>query len=255
MYREINTKHDKWKLMDDYLATHKTLQQRFINEKLGDDVLHREASKLFKPITEAQVESAKATSKKLDKVVDTLDRLPAQLAIEQSPMLYDDDARALPEPPPKKRKIVDPDKGLDLALLAKRGFKPPSQVRLSQSEDIQKQVSSYNRTLGQAKRQAKTEQEKDAIDQEIKGLGKYRDQLRFLSKGQELVVEGEGLKNGILYYDDPNELVQRLQLLAASKHAGNTGVGNEMSTIIDELQRNGCITKAEAIQLDSNLLH
>jgi hypothetical protein len=247
MFREINTSNDKRKLIDDYLATRKNLQQRFINEKLGEDVLHYEASKLFKPITEAQEASSKVTSKKLDKVVGTLDRLPVQLAIEGSPYVE----RALPEPPAKKRKIVDPDKGLDLTLLARRGFKPPSQVRLSESEEIQEQVSNYNRTLGQAKRRAKNDQERDAIDQEIEGLRKYRNQLRFVAKGQELIVEGEGLK----YYSDPNVLVQRLQLLAASKHAGNTGVGNEMSTIIDELHRNGCITKAEAIQLGKNLLH
>src|SRR5436190_22153223 len=52
---------------------------------------------------------------------------------------------------------------------------------------------------------------------------------------------GEGLllvniiKFELRYWDDPNELVKRLRLLHLSKRAGNTGVHNEMESIIKEL--------------------
>jgi len=38
------------------------------------------------------------------------------------------------------------------------------------------------------------------------------------------------------YWDDPNELVDRLRLLVASMQAGNTSVNNEIVTIIEELR-------------------
>ena len=36
---------------------------------------------------------------------------------------------------------------------------------------------------------------------------------------------------------DPNALLERLDLLFASKEAGHTGVGNELVSICDELKR------------------
>ena len=40
----------------------------------------------------------------------------------------------------------------------------------------------------------------------------------------------------IVYYDDPNELVTRLNLLISSQNAGNTGVNNEIISILEELR-------------------
>ncbi|PZC85650.1 hypothetical protein B5X24_HaOG215920 [Helicoverpa armigera] len=40
----------------------------------------------------------------------------------------------------------------------------------------------------------------------------------------------------LVYWDDPNELVERLQLLVASRDAGNTNHDNEIFSIIEELK-------------------
>ena len=40
----------------------------------------------------------------------------------------------------------------------------------------------------------------------------------------------------LVYYDDPNELVTRLNLLMSSQNAGNTGVNNEIISILEELR-------------------
>jgi polyhydroxyalkanoate synthesis regulator phasin len=55
-------------------------------------------------------------------------------------------------------------------------------------------------------------------------------------------------KNGgstIILPSDPNALIDRLQLLSASKQAGNTGVQNEIVKICDELLRQGVINKQQ----------
>lgn len=45
-----------------------------------------------------------------------------------------------------------------------------------------------------------------------------------------------------VYWDDPNELVDRLRLLVASAQAGNTGVKNEILNILEELREAGLIS-------------
>lgn len=50
-------------------------------------------------------------------------------------------------------------------------------------------------------------------------------------------------KNNLVYWDDPNELVDRLRLLLASKSAGNTGVQNEILSIYEELHEAGIIRR------------
>lgn len=45
----------------------------------------------------------------------------------------------------------------------------------------------------------------------------------------------------IVYYDDPNELVIRLNLLSSSQNAGNTGVNNEIISILEELRERNLI--------------
>ena len=48
--------------------------------------------------------------------------------------------------------------------------------------------------------------------------------------------EGEGI-NTVILPSDPDALLDRLDLLLASKEAGNTGVRNEIVSISDELKR------------------
>lgn len=45
-----------------------------------------------------------------------------------------------------------------------------------------------------------------------------------------------------VYWDDPNELIDRLKVLIASREAGNTGLDNEIISIIEELRETGIIS-------------
>lgn len=96
--------------------------------------------------------------------------------------------------------------GLDVDLIRKLNFKPPSELDLSdleRVEDIMKQVSHCNRnTLGMQKRKVATRDAKDAISSEIEGLAKYSTQLRLLVEGHKLTKIGTGLKlRGNQYVD------------------------------------------------------
>ena len=50
---------------------------------------------------------------------------------------------------------------------------------------------------------------------------------------------------------DPNALLERLDLLLASQEAGHTGVGNELVSICDELQRQGILDAETYKKLNS----
>jgi hypothetical protein len=45
----------------------------------------------------------------------------------------------------------------------------------------------------------------------------------------------------LVYYDDPNELVTRLNLITSSQIASNTGVNNEIISILEELRERNII--------------
>lgn len=53
--------------------------------------------------------------------------------------------------------------------------------------------------------------------------------------------EVTGHKIDYIYWNDPNELVDRLRLLWLSRQAGNTGVNNEIDAIIEELRESRII--------------
>lgn len=69
------------------------------------------------------------------------------------------------------------------------------------------------------------------------------------SLSEEIAVSGDGLPFmkkvkadvSYVYWDDPNELVERLKLLIASRDAGNTGLDNEIISVIEELREAGLI--------------
>ena len=76
-----------------------------------------------------------------------------------------------------------------------------------------------------------------------------RDKIREVIKQQF----GTGVKTDyVTLPSDPNELVERLEILLASKDAGNTGVHNEIVSICEELRKRKMLTRAQYKQLLSN---
>lgn len=80
----------------------------------------------------------------------------------------------------------------------------------------------------------------------IKPLFKFSKQP---TTSTESLPQGKGIdllkklktNTDFVYWDDPNELIERLKLLLASKAAGNTGLDSEIVAIIEELREAGII--------------
>ncbi|KAJ2937565.1 hypothetical protein O0L34_g12962 [Tuta absoluta] len=64
---------------------------------------------------------------------------------------------------------------------------------------------------------------------------------KYEGKGINLTLKRYRPKTDYVYWDDANELVDRLRLLYASQMAGNTGHENEINSIIEELIEAGII--------------
>ena len=62
--------------------------------------------------------------------------------------------------------------------------------------------------------------------------------------------EGKGV---VVILSDPNALLERLDLLLASKEAGHTKVGNELVSICDELKREGVLDSKSYKKLISTI--
>ena len=69
-----------------------------------------------------------------------------------------------------------------------------------------------------------------------------------MAEWQKKGYEGKGT---VIMPSDPNALLERLDLLLASKKAGNTGVGNELVSICDELKRQGILDTTAYKKLNS----
>lgn len=66
-------------------------------------------------------------------------------------------------------------------------------------------------------------------------------QRRKPSSGTGLLTKSLAARDTV-YWDDPNELVERLRVLVASAEAGNNGVKNEILNILEELREAGLIS-------------
>lgn len=78
----------------------------------------------------------------------------------------------------------------------------------------------------------------------ILSMGKRRWNQKMRKKhGRSLETEFIPYNDNIVYeyYDNPNELCERLQLLIASKQAGNTNHDQEINSIVEELRENNII--------------
>lgn len=77
----------------------------------------------------------------------------------------------------------------------------------------------------------------------IKPLFQIREQPDGEFKGKGLLPLIKKWKPNVdyVYWDNPNELVDRLKLLVASRDAGNNGLNNEIISIIEELRESGIV--------------
>lgn len=141
-----------------------------------------------------------------------------------------------------KRKPVPKRKPAAKAMSYKPELKHEPQKRVIISLDDYNDKGEY---VGLAKKRRKIEiSEKKLVEKKKERKNQWR------SKKRHIKYDGKGLEKTFIpytenivyeYYDDPNELVDRLMLLVSSKTAGNTNHDQEINSIVEELRERNII--------------
>jgi hypothetical protein len=126
-------------------------------------------------------------------------------------------------------------------------------------------IKTHNRAIGQklgkgAASKKITPGEKSQLESQRATLKKYSDILENTEAGKKLLVSHKSDKTGsgfheISYYSSVDDLCTRLDLLCAAKKAGNSGLNNNINSILDELLRINAIDKIEYKELYKSIFH
>ena len=111
--------------------------------------------------------------------------------------------------------------------------------------DVKNQLKIINNKIGKKK---ENEEEKK-YEKDVKENKKINEMFKQTKLSEDKKKEGKGVKRGnnngssLIYYNNPQQLIDRLRLLVGSKRAGNTNpeIDSEIIGISDELVKKGLI--------------
>ena len=256
-------------LVAEYLKTKNKIQNDFRSERLGEQSPYKDFGKILKPITEQQKKSSEEIVSKFTPLQEAIENMPPALPWGQ----VEGQLEALPEPELDTPQIEldetslageylqkyserkgDADKAFGIIREKGKYFMVGKRVIIHRDSNLFVGGKRYQGTSGLWKLIALKGPNIDEISHEDKD--KYLDLLyttnaKFStnkygvekiaaarSKKHKIIqLEGEKKGKGVILPSDPNALCERLELLMASKQAGNTGLRNEIVSICDELLR------------------
>ena len=246
-------------IVNDYLKTRQRIKESQLGERLDDQFMQRELTKVFKPITDTQLSSTTNILEKLTPEKQVAITYPPSVpAIEESEVV----APTLIGPVAQEylRKFASKTASVDktYGIYNKNGqfFIGNTPVTI-EDDNITINDDTYQGTPGlwelitMKKPGEHTDEDYNNYAKILKTTHAMRQnndpsnpkpKASKSEKWKRLIKpiwEGKGV---IILPSDPNALVKRLDLLMASKAAGNTGVRNEIISICDELKRQGVIT-------------
>ena len=262
-------------IVEEFLKTKRNIQDNFLSDRLGDITTQRELSKLFKPITEIQKDTKESLVSELKPIKESLKELPAitfpQLqAIEAASPEEDEEEeeegvmrvgkiahRYLSDYVAKQN--VDKTFGIYKNPIDKQYYigNTPIDIRddnliigdqeyegtpglweliISKKPDegiyTEEDLKNYAEIMRETSALKQNNNPAETVPKSSRGW-KWKNLLRRIWRDRSL-YEGRGV---VVIPSGVDALVDRLDLLLASKAAGNTGVRNELISICDELLR------------------
>ncbi|HLX53696.1 MAG TPA: hypothetical protein VKR58_07130 [Aquella sp.] len=257
----------------EYKRLKETLKDRFENERTGDQDLFREQTKILQPLINTQQQTVKAIKDSQDASSTAITNalLPVVRELErreQSDMeqpFYREELPAIAQTSPDIVKI-DLDANLDekdRENLQDMSFELPSVVFKNKTvEETLENIKTENRSIGQklGKESKLKPHISEVYSSRKQTLITYRQIIEGLQKTKQFVStpkkRGKGFKNKIvdvIYYPSVEDLCANLTQLHAAKQAGNTGLDNNINSILDELLRVKAIDKTEYNTLYKNI--
>jgi len=257
----------------EYKKIKESLRNRFDAERTGDQNLLTEQTKLFQPLINTHEQAVKAIrgnkdaslgvlTKELQRRNDQFDLLSEQpfYRYEIDPGLP---ALQANKPASKPRIEINLDSDLtenDKKNLKTMRLKLPSEVFDEKKiEEVLAKIKTMNRTIGQqlGKNSIATKPQKESYESQLETLKIYRKKILGLEGAQQFVGKGLTRKktHDVILYQSIDDICSKLEQLIAAKKAGNTGLDNNIISILDELLRTKVVSKDEYNELNKNLLY
>ena len=267
---EDHNKRDE--IVKEFLALKNKIKDNFRKERIGEIETQRDLAKLFKPVTETQKATAKEITGELKPIKEGIEKLPQAITFPAYPSI-----QAFKEPIEGedtqyigdiastylKKFATKNEADLTYGLYDKNGkFYIGNKLAIIVDNDLIVGKDEYEGTPGLWELIVSREP-KDFTDEDYENYAKLMVKSNTLRTGHDPESNkprsansykwnkilkdiwrnrGKYVGKGVTVIpSDPNALLERLDLLLASQAAGHTGVGNELTSICDELKRQGVI--------------
>ena len=262
---------------NEYKRVQNAMKQKFNQQSIEDQTQYIDQTKLLKPLIEVQNESSKLIQDKIASNQDALSNALVPFTTEMKrrndqadfpfvifPREIEDVSKKMedvPQSSPIKKDTYDLHKLLnetDIENLQDMSLPLPSEVMIDKNyEDVLDKIKTLNRKHGQylggGKASKKDQKERDILESHKVTLQKYKETMEDQMTNRKY-KSGEGLRKRSLYklkrgrgrpkqYPDTkivtnaDEIMDDLEMLLASKSAGNTGVDNEINSALDALRK------------------
>ena len=279
-------------IVKEYLELKKNIRDNLLSERTGEQQLQTDLSKFYRPITETQKATAREITEELKPIKEGLENLPQAITFPAYPSIQafeeppegEKDAPYLGEiaktylgkfttkgeadttyglyAKDKKFYIGDKPvviKGNNIVVDGEEYKGTPGLWELIVYKDPEKMTytpedkANYAKLLVRTstlhKKKKKKKNNPNRKHPRSNSGKKWNELLSDIWKNRR-EYEGSGV---IVIPSDPNTLLERLDLLLSSKEAGNTGVGNELVSICDELKRQGVLNSNAYKKIISNI--
>ena len=279
-FYKITDPKERRRMFEKLSQTRKNVQEQFLEDKIGKIESSQSLKKFFKPITESQKEITKEIKEQLAPIRDKVLTLPSQtLAIQPAapPLETEERGEELMNVGPIAaeylEKYIDPeevDTTFGIHLDENGTWKIGNEKVYLDGNNLIIGRTKYEGTRGLWELIVSNEpSEQNYEDGDLATYSEIMVNTNAIRRDNDptnprpkssrswkwtnvvkdiwdnrKTYEGQGIKT-IVIPSDPNALLERLDLLIASKEAGNTGTRNELVSICDELLRQRVISKNE----------
>ena len=261
-------------IVKEYLETKKNIRDNLLSERTREQHLQTDLSKIFKPITETQKATAREITEGLRPIKEGIENIPQTIALHTFPSI-----QAFEKPSEGQatqyigevaekylRKFATKSETDTMYGLYDRngnfyiGNNPvviidnnivvddeeyegtPGLWELTVSRNPDDNIYTFEDYDNYARLMLKTNtlHRNNNPDSNYPKSSKGEKWKRILKTLWENRKDYEG-KGVVVIPSDPNALIERLELLLASKEAGHIGVGNELVSMCDKLKRLGVL--------------
>ena len=263
-------------IVKEYLELKKNIRDNLLSERIGEQQLQTDLSKLYRPITETQKATTREITEGLKPIREGIEKLPeAMQPIGETTGEEEEDEEDEEEKPLGLGEIAeeylkDPNRDTTFGIYNKNGlYYIGNKQATIVNNNIMVEDKKFKGTRGlwellmakkpdtyyfddndydeYAKLMVKTNALHSGYDPKNSyprsSRGDKWNLIRNIWANREHIKKKEGYEGyGVVVIpSDPNALLERLDLLLASQEAGHTGVRNELVSICDELKRQGVL--------------